>query len=149
MNHDAHERAGIAGGTQPVLGFDYGARRIGIAVGQPLTQTATPLETVRVTGARPDWEAIGRIIETWKPNALVVGVPFNLDGTEHAVTRAAQRFSQQLHGRYKLPVHTIDERLSSHEAHALRPVKRRSKPDLDSVAAQVILHTWLQQRATT
>ncbi|MEO6697045.1 MAG: Holliday junction resolvase RuvX [Gammaproteobacteria bacterium] len=134
MNHDA----------QPVLGFDYGARRIGVAVGQPLTHTATPLETVRVTGARPDWEAIGRIIETWKPNALVVGVPFNLDGTEHAVTRAAQRFSQQLHGRYKLPVHTVDERLSSHEAHGLHPMKRRSKQDLDSLAAQVILHTWLQ-----
>jgi putative Holliday junction resolvase len=128
----------------PVLGFDYGARRIGVAVGQPLTHTATPLETVRVTGAQPDWTAISRIIETWRPNALVVGVPFNLDGSEHAMTRAARRFGRELHGRYKLPVHTVDERLSSHEAHGLHPVKHRSKQDIDSLAAQVILHTWLQ-----
>ncbi len=130
--------------VQPVLGFDYGARRIGIAVGQPLTHTATPLETVRVTDAHPDWTAISRIIETWRPNALVVGVPFNLDGTEHAMTRAARRFGQQLHGRFNLPVHTVDERLSSHEAQSLRSEKRHSKQDIDSLAAQVILHTWLQ-----
>ncbi len=127
-----------------VLGFDYGTRRIGIAVGQELTHTATPLETVSVTGAHPDWTAISRIIEAWRPNALVVGVPFNLDGSEHAMTRAAQRFGEELHGRYKLPVHTVDERLSSHEARSLRPVKQRSKQDIDSLAAQVILYTWLQ-----
>ncbi|MEO5573292.1 MAG: Holliday junction resolvase RuvX [Gammaproteobacteria bacterium] len=134
---------------QTLMGFDYGAKRIGVAVGQELTRTATPLETVTVTNAKPDWAAITRLITSWQPGALVVGLPFNEDGSEHDVTRAARRFGQQLQGRYHLPVHTVDERLSSFAAeHMPRPhgaSPRHSKQTLDKVAAQVILQAWLER----
>lgn len=139
-----------------LLGFDYGKRRIGIAVGQELTATATPAETVRCTAEGPDWASISRLIKTWQPGALVVGLPRNMDGTEHDLADEARRFGGQLHERYGLPVHWIDERLSSIEAeHRLaaegaRPRRhaRRHKDDVDKVAAQIILQTWLAQHHT-
>lgn len=134
-----------------LLGFDYGAKRIGIAVGQALTRTATPLETIAVTHAQPDWPAITRLISTWQPAALVVGLPFNSDGSEHAVTRAARRFCNQLQGRYQLPVHTIDERLTSYEAaqgDVSDNTSRKRPRDIDKIAAQLILQTWLNEGPT-
>ncbi|MEO5702849.1 MAG: Holliday junction resolvase RuvX [Gammaproteobacteria bacterium] len=134
---------------QTLMGFDYGTRRIGVAIGQELTRTATALETVAVTNAEPDWPAITRLIASWQPGALIVGLPLNEDGTEHGLTRAAQRFGQQLQGRYQLPVHTVDERLSSFAAeHMPRPQgasPKRSKQTIDKVAAQVILQAWLDR----
>ncbi|MEW6353391.1 MAG: Holliday junction resolvase RuvX [Pseudomonadota bacterium] len=127
--------------AQTLLGFDYGAKRIGVAVGQDLTRTATALETVAVHGAGPDWAAITRLIDDWRPSALVVGVPLNEDGSEHHVTQAARRFGQQLRGRYRLPVYHVDERLSSHAA------REYSTQDLDKIAAQLILQSWLQHHA--
>lgn len=134
---------------QTLMGFDYGTRRIGVAVGQELTRTATALETVTVANAQPDWASITRLIESWQPGALVVGLPLNADGTDHDVTRAARRFGQQLQGRYQLPVHTVDERLSSFAAeHMPRPQgasPKRNKQTVDKVAAQVILQAWLER----
>lgn len=128
-----------------VLGFDYGAKRIGVAVGQELTRTATPLETIPVKDGKPAWECITRLIEVWQPQALVVGLPLNADGTEHTVSRAARRFAYRLHGRYNLPVHTIDEQLTSVMAeHASPPAVRRAGRGVDPVAAQYILQTWLE-----
>lgn len=119
--------------------FDYGQKRIGIAVGQNLTATATPLDTVPVRNGRPDWPHIAEIIKRWQPGALVVGRPLNMDGSRQPMTDAADRFARRLEGRFHLPVHLADERLSSYEA---RQRLKRDR-DLDAMAAQVILETWL------
>ena len=132
-----------------LLGFDFGAKRIGVAVGQELTRTARPLETLKSRDGGPDWAGISRLIEQWRPDALVLGLPLNLDGSDHEITRLARRFGNRLRGRYNLPVHTIDERLSSAEAEALLAEKGRfDKSDVDKVAAQVILQSWLEQQST-
>ncbi len=125
-----------------LLGFDYGEKRIGVAVGQTLTATAAPLGSVRVNRARPDWDAIARLIRTWQPDALVVGLPLNMDGSEQATTQAARRFKNQLEGRFHMPVHTADERLSTREARERLSARAVSRSGDDPVAAQVILETW-------
>lgn len=136
--------------ARTLLGFDYGKKRIGVAVGQALTATATPAETLRSHGDQPDWTGIARLIETWRPHALIVGLPLNMDGTEHELTEAARQFGRELEQRYGLPVHWIDERLTSIEAsHILAGAAknaRRRKTDIDKVAAQLILETWLAQQ---
>ena len=75
--------------AETLIAFDYGEKHIGVAVGQTLTSTANALETIRVTRSSPDWDAISRIVETWNPDALVVGLPLNMDGSEQTVTRRA------------------------------------------------------------
>ena len=102
--------------ARTLLGFDYGKKRIGVAVGQKLTATATPAETLHSSNDQPDWAGIARLIETWRPQALVVGLPLHMDGTEHALTEAAREFGRALEQRFDLPVHLIDERLTSIEA---------------------------------
>lgn len=131
-----------------MLGFDYGRARIGVAVGQEVTGTARPLAIVPALRQRPDWDAITRLLAQWRPALLIVGVPTHADGTTNDVTRAAQRFSRQLHGRYHLPVALIDERLSSHAAAARQheaPRGRRSG-ELDAWAAALILESWFHER---
>ncbi|CAK0776804.1 ribonuclease H-like domain containing nuclease [Gammaproteobacteria bacterium] len=149
-----------------ILGFDFGLRRIGVAVGQTLTGTATPLQTLRCTDGRPDWEVVTRLIAEWSPIALVVGLPITADGTETSFLTAVRAFVRRLEGRYRLPVHTVDEHLSSREAESrlvagegylvrgrsarsgaqLRPTRRE---DIDRVAAQVILQTWLADQTAS
>jgi putative Holliday junction resolvase len=132
-----------------LLGFDFGTRRIGVAVGQELTGTARALETLTSPDGGPDWTGISRLIEQWRPDALVLGLPLNLDGSDHEVTRLARRFGNRLRGRYNLPVYTIDERLSSAEAEALLAARGRfDKEAVDKVAAQVILQSWLEQQSS-
>ncbi|TAN46435.1 MAG: Holliday junction resolvase RuvX [Methylococcaceae bacterium] len=134
--------------TGTFLGFDYGSKHIGVAVGQRITGTASPLETVRVSGNNPDWDAIARLIATWRPEGLVVGVAYQPDGTDNPITQPMLRFSRQLHARYGLPVHTVDETLTTADArHMLyNDLKVRRKTYLqakDELAAQLILQTWL------
>lgn len=119
-----------------------------MAVGQTVTGTASALETVAVRQNRPDWAAIERLLAQWQPEALVVGRPLNMDGSEHELTRAARRFGNQLSGRYNLPVHQMDERLSSVEAERLhgRP-QQNNKGEIDKLAAQLILQSWLDEQA--
>ena len=124
------------------LGFDYGARRIGVAAGQTVTATASPLCTIPVRQSKPDWPSLNALIRNWEPDALVVGLPINMDGTEHELTPEVMRFVRQLRSRYGLPVHTIDERLSSCEARSRLAGAQRGI-GVDAVAAQVILETWL------
>ncbi|HMW29307.1 Holliday junction resolvase RuvX [Plasticicumulans sp.] len=125
-----------------VLAFDYGSVRIGVAVGSELTGSARPLATL----AGRDWTAIGRLIDEWRPDACVVGVPRHADGSESETTRGALRFARQLDGRYGLPVATHDERLSSYAAAgrlAAAPAsRRRPGPGLDAAAAALILESW-------
>lgn len=118
------------------LGFDFGARRIGVASGNALTRSATPLATIAAVG-EARFEAIGRLIGEWRPDALVVGVPRHPDGAAHQNTLRAERFARQLGGRYGLPVHEVDERYSTVEAAS------REARDLDAAAAAIILEQFL------
>jgi len=129
--------------TTTLLGFDPGSKQIGIAVGQTLTNTASPLCVVAVRRNVPDWESIDRVVGTWGPDALVVGMPLNMDGTEQEMTQVARRFQKQLMRRYRLPVHVADERLSTREARNRMAGKGRRDAEDDPVAAQIILETWL------
>lgn len=142
----------MSGTARTLLGFDYGLARIGVAVGQEITATARPLVTLTARQQRPDWGAIDRLIAEWQPDLLLVGVPHHADGSTNAVTTAALRFSRQLHGRYQLPVETIDERLSSTvaaeliaNATTLSRRRRRNKATVDNVAAALILESWFRQ----
>jgi len=132
--------------TETLLAFDYGEKHIGVAVGQTLTGTANPLETIRVTRTSPDWSAISRIVKTWQPNALVVGLPLNMDGSEQTVSRRARRFGDQLLGRFQLPVHLVDERLTTREARDRLATEGRAGSDDHPVAAQIILESWLNEQ---
>lgn len=134
---------------ETVLGFDYGTRRIGIAIGHSLTGTANPLITLECPEGRPDWDAIAALIEQWRPARLILGMPRHLDGAEHALKPAIEKFARRLEGRFRLPVHTVDERLSSAEAEARLKALRRSgrnkkirKEDIDKLAAAIMLETW-------
>jgi len=133
-----------------LLGFDFGLRRIGVAAGQPLTGTATPLTVIRRRNDRTDWEAIGALIAEWAPGILVVGLPTHADGSEHELTRACREFGAELESRFGLPVRFADERYTSRAAASdfakLRrsgAVRRRDRSRLDAVAAQRILETYL------
>ncbi|MDM8564509.1 Holliday junction resolvase RuvX [Candidatus Halobeggiatoa sp. HSG11] len=120
-----------------LMGFDYGSKKIGVAIGQTITATASPLAIVQVKNKQIDWPSINSLIQEWRPNKLIVGLPKHADGSDNIMTVAVQRFCRQLHGRYHLPVHTIDERLSSNAA------AERVTGQLDAVSAQIILETWL------
>jgi putative Holliday junction resolvase len=130
-----------------VLGFDYGVRRIGVAVGQTITRTATPLTTLPTRDDKPDWEAIGRLIRDWQPESIVVGLPYQMDDTEAPVAVRARRFARQLEGRYRVPVFFADERLTTCEAERqLGRDARRDALRVDAMAARLILETWLCDR---
>lgn len=131
-----------------VIGFDYGEKRIGVAVGQTITGTASALTTIHTRKGRPDWELISSLIEQWQPGLFVVGIPRHADGSAHAITHAAERFIRQLEVRYRLPVSTIDERLSSHEAGRLLKNTNpgRARAAIDPVAAKLILESWFEQQ---
>ena len=125
------------------LGFDYGTHKIGVAVGQSLTATATPLQTLGAVNGRPDWQRIARLLEEWRPDVLVVGHPFEMSDREADNAEGAKRFARQLHGRFHLPVHMADERLTSREAWArLGREAGRDPTRVDSYAAKLILETW-------
>lgn len=148
----------MAGAAGTLLAFDYGRRRIGVAVGNTLTGRARALETVAATDAGPDWERIAALLREWRPGRLVVGVPYNdaaegAEGAEGAdIAGEAQRFARRLHGRFELPVELVDERLSSAAAYAGLVAERRggrrgriARQDIDSAAAAVILQDWLDK----
>jgi putative Holliday junction resolvase len=133
-----------------VLAFDFGLRRIGIAAGDTLTATAAPRPAALVTRAGPDWPVIAREIDALKPQRLIVGAPYNVDGTPGALAPAARRFAAELEQRFKLPVSMVDERWSSLEAGSALKARRAGggrrrirREDVDSAAAAVILERWL------
>ena len=139
----------MSGQPRTFLCFDFGTKRIGIAVGQELTRTATALITLDSPDGGPDWAGISKLIEEWQPDALVVGLPLYLDGNESESARLARRFGNRLAGRYNLPVFTADERLSSSEAEAILASQGRyEKADIDKLAAQLILQSWLEAQPT-
>ena len=135
--------------VETVLAFDFGLRRIGIATGDTLTATAAPRCAALVTRAGPDWLAIAREVDALKPRRLIVGSPYNVDGTPGALAPAARRFANELERRFKLPVSMVDERWSSLEAGTALKARRAGgrrrirREDVDSAAAAVILERWL------
>ncbi|MCW8932766.1 MAG: Holliday junction resolvase RuvX [Gammaproteobacteria bacterium] len=149
--------------TSTFLGFDFSQNKIGIAVGQRLTGTANSLTTLISRNKKIDWTGIESLLEQWHPVALIVGLPLTMDGEEQETTEAVKIFGNQLNKRYNLPIHYIDERLTSREAsHILgyeghTSPRRHSKPgkkvkkkkqqghDIDQLAAQLILQSWLNE----
>ena len=130
--------AGAAGRPlHSFLAFDFGTRRVGVATGNSLTGTAHGLKTIAAEGAAR-FEAIGKLVVEWQPDALVVGVPFHPDGAPHDNTGRARRFARQLHGRFGLPVHEVDERYTTTEA------KADGARDLDAASAAIILEQFLR-----
>ncbi|WP_067515568.1 Holliday junction resolvase RuvX [Endozoicomonas ascidiicola] len=130
-----------------VLGFDFGTRNIGVAAGQVITQTATALPSLRAKDGIPDWSQIEALISEWKPDAVIVGIPLNMDGTESEMSRRARKFGNRIHGRFNLPFYEADERLTSFEAKEWAGKLGHkghygSKP-VDAMAAQIILEAWL------
>ena len=130
-----------------LLGFDFGTKKIGIATGQEITQTATPLTTYTYAGKKLDWLYIEQLLQEWKPQALVVGLPFQLNDQESETAPAAKRFARRLHGRFHLDVYMVDERLTSRDAQSQLEAELGRKPKdhllIDAVAARLILETWL------
>jgi putative Holliday junction resolvase len=139
-----------------LLAFDFGLKRIGIASGDTLTRSAAPRPAAIAGPAGPDWEAIAREVRALSPAALVVGAPYNADGSEGALTAAARRFAGELERRFALPVHLVDERYSSLEAEAALRARRASgerrrrvvRAEVDSAAAAVILSRYLAGEGT-
>jgi putative Holliday junction resolvase len=126
------------------LAFDFGTKKIGVAVGQSVTMTANPIDTI----AASDWQHIGRVIQQWQPDALIVGVPLNMDGTAQPITRKAKQFLAELQNRTGLPVYGIDERLTTVEArqmlYELGGYKALQKISVDSFAAKLMLESWMR-----
>jgi putative Holliday junction resolvase len=145
----------VADRGEVLLAFDYGTRRIGVAVGQTMTGTASPAGVV-VAGATPDWSALERCVREWSPARLLVGLPYNMDGSETVLTGTCRAFAGELARRFGLPVEFVDERLTSVTAQAdLREVRRSgararrvTREDIDANAARLILETWLREHAT-
>ena len=135
-----------------ILGFDFGLRRIGVAIGQTATDTASSLETIS-HAQEPDWAAINRLVKEWKPTTLLVGLPLCPEGEDTDMSKAARRFGAALQKRFSLQVAYADERLSSHaardrfiELRASGSLRRKAGKRLDAMAAQIILENWLQSQ---
>lgn len=129
-----------------VLGFDFGLKRIGVAVGQTISHTASPEAIIKSRDGQPDWAHITELFERWNPVAIVVGLPMLLTGEEQPITQSARKFGQRLSGRYQRPVFFIEEQLSSLEAEQRRT---STWTEIDDHAAQIILENWLQEYAVT
>lgn len=132
---------------QILLGFDFGLRHIGVAIGQTLNRSARPLTVLRADQGAPDWSKIGNLLHEWQPDALIVGIPLHMDGSTQALTKASQRFADRLQGRFNLPVYGADERLTSMAAQEQLVSQGNYKPKqkslIHAVSAQIILESWM------
>ncbi len=137
---------------QTVLGFDFGLKRIGVATGQRITATAAPLNPLAARDGIPDWIKIEAVIKEWRPHALLVGLPLNMDDSESELSHLARKFARRLAGRFQLPVFMVDERLTSRAARELLAEisdRRKGKlPSLDSTAAVLMVEGWLAAPTT-
>ncbi len=137
-------------GSRSLMGFDFGTRSIGIATGQEITGTASPLTSIKANDGIPDWDQIEKILKEWQPDLLIVGLPLNMDGTEQEMTQRAKKFGQRLHGRFGFQVEFKDERLTTTDAKA-RLFERGGyralgKSKVDAVSAQLILESWMEEQ---
>jgi len=137
-----------------VIAFDFGLKRTGVAVGNTLTGSATPECTLQSKDDQPDWEGITKLFKEWQPTRIVVGMPTELDGSESSLTKAVQRFCNQIQGRYNIEVDQENEQFTSIEAarrlKQLRQSGRKkkiTKDEVDKIAAAIILENWMQRNA--
>lgn len=141
--------AGRGAAEATLLAFDYGEKRIGVALGNVLAHSARPLTVIQNRNRDYRFEAVGALLREWQPDLLVVGLPSHPDGTPHAMTQLAKRFGNQLNGRFNLPVVWVDERYSSVDAEARLRDRGDSTDQLDAEAACVILQQYLDERSTS
>lgn len=132
------------------MAFDFGTRRIGVASGQELLGTGKPLTMLPARDGVPDWDQIGRLLEEWKPDRVLVGLPLNMDDTENDMCARARKFGKRLHGRFHVEVEMVDERLTSFEAKgdvlAAGGSRDFGRDGVDDRAAVLILETWFHQQ---
>ena len=137
-----------------VLGFDYGTKKIGVATGQAITNSATPIAPIKATDGVPNWAEIEKLLKEWQPNALIVGLPTHMDGTATDITKRAQKFANRLNGRFNLPTYVCDERLTTYDAQTQWadlaeiygwPKHFIDNHWIDSLAAALIIQTWFQE----
>lgn len=137
-------------GNRRVMAFDFGTRRIGVASGQELLGTGKPLAMIPARDGVPDWDHIGRLLEEWKPDRVLVGLPLNMDDTENDMCARARKFGKRLHGRFHVEVEMVDERLTSFEAKgdvmAAGGSRDFGRDGVDDRAAVLILETWFHQQ---
>ena len=136
--------------TRSFFGIDYGTRKLGVAVGQTLTRTAMGIAVIPVKHLEPDWQQLDALVLRWKPHAFVVGMPYNMDGSENDMTARVLQFARLLETRYQRPWYSMDERLSTRAA---REISRdnaeligkryNDKTKVDAMAAQLLLEGWL------
>lgn len=146
----------MAAHHEVLLGFDFGLKRIGVAVGQSISQTANPLAILAAQNGIPDWNEIASLIDAWQVDALVVGIPYQVDNSEQAMTLAARKFAGRLRAHFQLPVYEADERftsidarsrvLSEHRSADKKPTTTKGRVVIDHYAAQLILEDWLRRR---
>lgn len=130
-----------------VLAFDFGLRRIGVAVGQTITQSANPVTVLLAEKGEPDWQQVAQLIAQWRPATLVVGLPYRMQGGEQALSFAARQFAHKLKAQFNLPVHLVDERLTTQEAkRQLQASGGKKDIAIDSFAAKLILESWMRNQ---
>lgn len=133
-----------------IIAFDFGVKSIGVAIGQQITGTASPLAAVKAVDGIPQWQTLDDVFKEWEPSCIVLGYPTNMDGTEQLITARAKKFGKRLYNRYKIPVHGQDERLTTVEAKErlfeLGGFKKLSKGKIDSVSAVLILESWFNNQ---
>lgn len=131
-----------------LLGFDFGTRRMGVAVGQRFTQNSQALEPIKAKDGIPDWQALERLVGEWQPDAFVVGLPLNMDGTASEMSRRANKFANRLSNHFRRPAFTQDERLTSYEAKGIVMAESGERDfgahSVDGLAAQLILQGWME-----
>ena len=134
---------------QRVIAFDYGEKRIGVAVGQSITGTANPLKALSAKNGQPNWNEVELVLKEWRPDFLLVGLPLNMDASEQLLTKRATKFANRLNGRFSIKVKMMDERLSSVEAReqlfSNDGYKGLQKNSIDSQAACLILESWFRE----
>lgn len=135
-------------GQRTLIAFDFGSKSIGLAVGQEITGTASPLVALAARDGQPDWQRLQQLLAEWRPDLLVVGLPLNMDGSEQPLTAQARKFGNRLHGRFGLPVEFCDERLTTAAARETLfdrgGFRALHKGRVDCQSAVLILESWLQ-----
>lgn len=134
--------------NRTILGFDFGKKSIGVAIGQEVTGTASPLPSLAARDGIPDWSKIEAIYQEWQPQLVIVGLPLNMDGTNQDITHAARKFGNRLHNKFKKTVEFYDERLTTADAKTrlfeLGGYKKLEKGKIDSVSACLIAEGWME-----
>ncbi|MFV0597522.1 Holliday junction resolvase RuvX [Shewanella sp.] len=134
--------------AKTVLGFDFGTKSIGVAVGQQITASATPLLSLKAVDGIPNWDEIGKLIKEWQPDLVIVGLPLNMDGTEQEMTHRARKFANRLNAKFGVKIVTQDERLTTTDAKArlfeLGGFKALTKGQVDAVSAVLIVESYFE-----